>query len=84
MRRANHGLQSRNGPWLDRFRLAALAWAVIVAWLAFRPSTGLDVGLPWDKANHAMAFVVLTLLTGAGWPRWPWRQLLLLMMGAAK
>lgn len=82
MRRANHGLQSRNGPWLDRFRLAALAWAVIVAWLAFRPSTGLDVGLPWDKANHAMAFVVLTLLTGAGWPRWPWSRLLLLMMGA--
>jgi VanZ family protein len=51
------------------FRLAAVIAAMVLAWLAFRPSTGADVGLPWDKANHCFAFLVLTVLTGCGWSR---------------
>lgn len=31
--------------------------------------TDVASGLPWDKANHALAFIVLTALTGRGWPR---------------
>ena len=69
----NHGNRwtSRwpNGPEPGAFRLATLIVAVMLAWLAFRPSTGDDVGLPWDKANHCFSFVVLTVLTGCGWPR---------------
>ena len=38
-------------------------------WLAFTPPTGVDSGLPWDKANHGVSFLVLTVLTGCGWPR---------------
>jgi len=56
-----------NGPGPGLFRAAALIVAVVLAWLAFRPSTGADVGLPWDKANHCFAFLVLTVLTGCGW-----------------
>lgn len=70
---ATHG--NRRGPDSPNertrrlFRAAALIVAVVLAWLAFRPPTGDDVGLPWDKANHAFAFLVLTGLTGCGWPR---------------
>ena len=50
-------------------RLAALAvWGVVI-WLALRPSTSIDAGLPWDKANHALAFLALTALTAIGWPQ---------------
>lgn len=69
---ATHGNRrtphSSNEPSKRLFRAAALIVAVTVAWLAFRPSTGVDVGLPWDKANHGFAFLVLTVLTGGGWP----------------
>lgn len=86
MRRANHpdrhDPESQNGPGLRLFRTATLAWAVVLAWLAFRPSIGVEGGLPWDKANHAMAFVVLTALTGRGWPALS-RTVLVLMMLAA-
>ena len=58
-----------NGPGPGAFRLATLIVAVVLAWLAFRPSTGVDVGLPWDKANHCFSFLVLTVLTGCGWSR---------------
>ena len=51
------------------FQAATLIVAVVLAWLAFRPSSGVDAGLPWDKANHAVAFAVLTVLTGCGWTR---------------
>lgn len=51
------------------FRAGTLVCALVMAWLAFRPSTGVDVGLPWDKANHALSFLVLTVLAGCGWPR---------------
>ncbi len=42
-------------------------------------------GLPWDKANHALAFMVLTVLTGLGWPRmsWLWLAGLMLVSGIA-
>lgn len=83
MRRANHpGPEPRNEPGLRLFRTATLGWAIIIAWLAFRPSTGLEGGLPWDKANHAVAFVVLTMLAGRGWPDLP-RTALVLTMWAA-
>ncbi len=59
--------QWSNGPGPGAFRLAAVIVGLVLAWLAFRPSTGVDVGLPWDKANHCFAFLVLTVLTGCGW-----------------
>ncbi len=64
-RRTSPGL---NGPGPGAFRIAAMIVAVTLAWLAFKPATGVDVGLPWDKANHCFAFLVLTVLTGCGWP----------------
>jgi len=51
------------------FRTGTIVFAVIVAWFAFTPSTGVDSGLPWDKANHALAFLTWTVLAGCGWPR---------------
>ena len=62
-------LSGPDGPGPGAFRLATLVVGLVLAWLAFRPSTGADVGLPWDKANHCFSFVVLTVLTGCGWPR---------------
>lgn len=83
MRRANHpGPEPRNEPGLRLFRTATLGWAIIIGWLAFRPSTGLEGGLPWDKANHAVAFVVLTLLAGRGWPGRSRTALVLIMLAA--
>ena len=83
MRRANHpGPEPRNEPGLHLFRTATLVWAILIAWLAFRPSTGLESGLPWDKANHAAAFVALTLLAGRGWPDLPRIALALIMLAA--
>jgi hypothetical protein len=79
---ASPGPESRNGRAIRLFRTATLAWAAIVAWLAFRPPTGIDSGLPWDKANHALAFLVLTVLTGRGWPGGSRLVLVLLMLGA--
>jgi len=83
MRRANHpGPEPRNELGLRLFRTATLAWAIIIAWLAFRPSTGLEGGLPWDKANHAVAFIALTLLAGRGWPGLSRTALVLIMLAA--
>jgi len=67
------------------FRLAAVVAALIVGWFAFRPATEVEGGLPWDKANHALAFLVLTVLTGLGWPRLSrlWLVALMLMAGGA-
>jgi len=62
--------------------MATLGWAIMVAWLATRPSTGVESGLPWDKANHAAAFVVLTLLAGRGWPELSRIALVLIMLAA--
>lgn len=67
------------------FRLTAVAAALIVGWLAFRPAMEVEAGLPWDKANHALAFLVLTVLTGLGWLRLSrlWLVALMLMAGGA-
>lgn len=51
------------------FRAGTVVFAAAVAVFAFSPSTGVDSGLPWDKANHALAFLVWTILAGAGWPK---------------
>lgn len=86
MIRANHRPDPGPDPRKERaaglFRTAALTCAIMLAWLAFRPATGVEQGLPWDKANHALAFLVLTVLTGRGWPDLS-RGLLILIMLAA-
>ncbi|MCS6627385.1 hypothetical protein N0B44_31205 [Roseibacterium beibuensis] len=86
MRRANQhahpDLESRNDRRRGLFRTVTLACAIVVAWLAFRPAVETDAGLPWDKANHALAFAVLMVLAGRGWPDIP-RSLLILVMLAA-
>ncbi|WP_420479182.1 hypothetical protein [Brevundimonas sp. FT23028] len=51
------------------FRGLVAIFTLVVAWFAFTPATGVESGLPWDKANHALAFLVWTLLVGCGWPR---------------
>jgi glycopeptide antibiotics resistance protein len=64
------------------FRACTLVFAAIVAWFAFRPTAEVDAGLPWDKANHALAFMVLTVLAGLGWPRLSAAFLVLIMVVA--
>lgn len=64
------------------FRALAGLLVLVVAWLAFKPATGADEGLPWDKANHALAFMVLTAVTLQGW-RWLGFWSLALVMLAA-
>lgn len=59
-----------------------LVLVIAVAWLAFRPSGGADAGLPWDKANHAAAFAVLTGVTALGWPRAGFLRLSAIMLSA--
>lgn len=71
-----------NGPGPGVFRLATLILSLVLAWLAFRPSTGVDVGLSWDKANHCLSFAVLTVVTGCGWPRLTVVQLAAIMIAA--
>lgn len=71
-----------NGPGPGAFRLATLILSLVLAWLAFRPSTGADVGLPWDKANHVLSFAVLTVVTGCGWPRMTAARMAAVMMAA--
>lgn len=61
--------------------VALVVWGVVV-WLALRPSTDIETGLSWDKANHALAFLVLTALTAIGWPRLRRLPLVALMMVA--
>ncbi len=53
------------------FRVAALVFAAAMMWFAFTPPTGVDSGLPWDKANHFVGFLTLTVLGGCGWRRLP-------------
>lgn len=70
---SNHG--KRRNPRIsntrlkDMFRTGTVLFAFAVAWFAFTPSTGVESGLPWDKANHAVAFLTWTILAGCGWPR---------------
>jgi VanZ family protein len=73
MTATNHGKQrlspSSNTRLRDMFRAGTMLFAVAVAWFAFTPATGVETGLPWDKANHAVAFLTWTMLIGCGWPR---------------
>jgi VanZ family protein len=51
-------------------RLSQVAfWScvLVVAYLAFLPSEDAP-GLSWDKANHLLAFAVMTALAALGWP----------------
>ncbi|NBC48947.1 MAG: VanZ family protein, partial [Gammaproteobacteria bacterium] len=51
-------------------RLSQVAfWSCVlaVAYLAFLPATEVP-GLSWDKANHLLAFAVMTALAAFGWP----------------
>lgn len=73
MTATNHGKQrlspSPNTRLRDMFRVGTMLFAVAVAWFAFTPATGVETGMPWDKANHAVAFLTWTMLIGCGWPR---------------
>lgn len=62
------------------FRSAAVACAILMAWLAFRPAVEVAGGLPWDKANHALAYLTLTVFTRLGWPTLRVAALLALML----
>lgn len=62
------------------FRAGTFGLALVVAWFAFRPAAEVDAGLSWDKANHALAFMVLTVLAGLGWPRLSAAGLLAIMV----
>lgn len=66
------------------FRAVACVLIIIVAWLAFKPTAGADQGLPWDKANHALAFFVLTIICARGWPgAGIWRMAGIMLAAAA-
>lgn len=75
-------LRGINGRERRAFRIATAIWSLIVCVLAFRPVPHVEPGLPWDKLHHAMAFVLLTYLTGRGWPRMAWPSLAALMLAA--
>lgn len=75
-------LEGINGRMVRLFRTVTLIWAAIISWLAFRPSASVESGLPWDKANHAMAFILLTFLTGRGWPNMRTPTLVVIMLAA--
>ena len=69
----NHGKRrvspSSNPVLRDTFRIGTVAFSLAVAWFAFRPAATIEGGLPWDKANHAVAFLTWTVLAACGWPR---------------
>lgn len=65
----------------DMFRTGTVVFAFAVAWFAFTPATGVESGLPWDKANHAVAFLTWTLLAGCGWPRAGVARIAAVMLG---
>jgi VanZ family protein len=71
-----------NGRRSSAFRIATLIWSAIICVLAFRPSTPVEAGLPWDKLHHAAAFLLLTFLAGRGWTRLGWPGLALLTLAA--
>ena len=54
-------------------RFAFFGCAAAVLYLALVPQPAPVPLLPWDKAQHALAFTVLGLLGAGGWPaRFPW------------
>ncbi len=55
--------------WAARLAFAAALAATL--WFAFAPSRGGPPLLPWDKAEHYLAFFVLTGLAMAAFPKVP-------------
>lgn len=80
-----HSSRSSNPRLENMFRAGTFVFALAVAWFAFTPSTGVESGLPWDKANHAAAFLTWTILAGCGWPRAGFLRLaaVMLVLGTA-
>lgn len=65
-------------------RARGLFWLALLAVsaLAFLPDHDVaQITTGWDKANHTLAFAVLALFAGLGWPRWPWWQMALALIG---
>lgn len=58
-----------SGQVLWLIRLAALVAAIGTLWLAFEPPGDGPGLMPWDKAGHALAFYVLTVLFTLALPR---------------
>ncbi|ALC16684.1 phosphoesterase PA-phosphatase [Desulfuromonas soudanensis] len=54
-----------NGKALSVYILATVLWMVAIAWLSLVPAPP-DLGgvFGWDKLQHAVAYAVLTFLTG--------------------
>jgi VanZ family protein len=57
------------GPLLWASRAALVGAALITSWFAFAPPGHGPPLLPWDKAEHFIAFFVLTGLSLAAFPR---------------
>lgn len=66
--------------WRPALQITTLFLIIVIAWLAFRPAAGADAGLPWDKANHALALAVLTGVSALGWPRLGFGRLAVIML----
>ncbi|MBZ9995282.1 VanZ family protein [Mesorhizobium sp. BH1-1-4] len=70
-------------------RIAFVVTLIAVLVLALLPiprldEFGIDIGFPYDKANHASAFAVLAFLGGLGWPDRKARLIIFLaLVGAA-
>jgi VanZ family protein len=56
----------------NAWRWATAMLVIVVCWFAFAPSAEVPTAF-WDKANHALAFVVLTFSARFAFPRafWP-------------
>lgn len=69
-------LQQKHWLW----RAALILSVIVISWLATSnqgqalPSTG------WDKANHTLAFLQITLLMRLGWPLLPVKTLITLIL----
>jgi VanZ family protein len=57
------------GPLLWSARAALAVALAITLWFAFKPPSPGPPLLPWDKAEHFLAFFVLTGLSIASFPR---------------
>ena len=69
---------------LTASRARSLFWVTLLAVsaLAFLPDHDVaQITTGWDKANHTLAFGALALFAGLGWPRWPWWQMALALIG---
>lgn len=54
---------------LPIFRLCTVVFAAAILFLSLQPSTG-QASIPHaDKVQHVLAYGVLAVLTGLGWPR---------------